>query len=69
MVRNLGTRGGGFGAYFYPQTDHIQAPESNINAFNSGLEKYGVYENLPKHWWKDPVVRKWKNNEVPSLSL
>ena len=67
MIRNLGTREGGFGAYFYPQTDHIQAPETNINAFTKGLEKYGVYANIPEHWWTDPIVNKWKNNEVPPL--
>jgi len=69
MVRNLGNRKGGFGAYFYPQTDHIQAPEPNINAFNKGLEKYSVYENIPEHWWTDPVINKWKDNEVPPLPL
>jgi hypothetical protein len=69
MVRNLGNRKGGFGAYFYPQTDHIQAPEPNINAFNKGLEKYSVYEKIPEHWWTDPVINKWKDNEVPPLPL
>ncbi|MHA1985527.1 MAG: uroporphyrinogen decarboxylase family protein [Promethearchaeota archaeon] len=69
MVRNLGTRNGGFGAYFYPQVDHIQAPESNINAFNKGLEKYGVYDNIPDHWWTFPIINKWNVNEVPPLPL
>jgi uroporphyrinogen-III decarboxylase len=67
MVRNLGTREGGFGAYFYPQTNHIQAPETNINAFTKGLEKYGVYTKIPEHWWKFPAMNKWKNKEVPPL--
>jgi len=67
MVRNLGTRKGGFGAYFYPQVDHIQAPEANINAFTTGLEKYGVYEAIPNHWWTDPIVDEWKYNKVPPL--
>ncbi|MFW9782952.1 MAG: uroporphyrinogen decarboxylase family protein [Candidatus Heimdallarchaeota archaeon] len=67
MVRNLGTQEGGFGAYFYPQVDHIQAPESNINAFTTGLEKYSVYANIPEHWWTFPVVNQWKSNEVPPL--
>ncbi|MFX1456365.1 MAG: uroporphyrinogen decarboxylase family protein [Promethearchaeota archaeon] len=69
MVRNLGTREGGFGAYFYPQVDHIQAPTSNINAFTSGLEKYGVYANIPDHWWTYPVAKQWRDNEVPPLPL
>ncbi|MHA2399801.1 MAG: uroporphyrinogen decarboxylase family protein [Promethearchaeota archaeon] len=67
MVRNLGTRNGGFGAYFYPQEHHIQAPESNVKAFTIGLEKYGVYSNIPEDWWTFPVVDNWKDNEVPPL--
>lgn len=67
MMRNLGTPEGGFGAYFYPQVDHIQAPQANINAFTKGLEKYGVYESIPKHWWSYPIVNEWKINEVPPL--
>jgi uroporphyrinogen decarboxylase len=69
MVRNMGTRKGGFGAYFYPQTDHIQAPDSNINAFIKGLEKYGVYSNIPERWWTFPITNKWNINEVPPLPL
>ncbi len=67
MVRNLGTPEGGFGAYFYPQTDHIQAPKVNIDAFTKGLEKYGVYETIPEHWWTYPIVDEWKYNKVPPL--
>jgi hypothetical protein len=67
MVRNLGTPEGGFGAYFYPQVDHIQVSKANINAFVKGLEKYGIYEDIPKHWWTYPVVNEWKNGEVPPL--
>lgn len=69
MIRNLGSREGGFGAYFYPQTNQIQAHETNINAFIKGLEKYGVYANIPEHWWTYPVVNKWRNNDVPPLPL
>ena len=67
MVRNLGTTNGGFGAYFYPQEDHIQVHQANIKAFTTGLEKYGVYESIPKHWWSYPIVNEWKINEVPPL--
>jgi len=67
MIRNLGTREGGFGAYFYPQVDHIQVPESNINAFIKGLEKYSVYNNIPEHWWTSPLINDWKYNKVPPL--
>lgn len=67
MVRNLGTPEGGFGAYFYPQPHHIHASEENINAFTSGLEKYGVYDAIPEHWWSYPIVNEWKINEVPPL--
>ncbi|MHA2129874.1 MAG: uroporphyrinogen decarboxylase family protein [Promethearchaeota archaeon] len=67
MIRNLGTPKGGFGAYFYPQVDHIQAPEENIKAFSEGLAKYGIYANIPMHWWSYPVVNDWKKDEVPPL--
>jgi uroporphyrinogen decarboxylase len=67
MIRNLGTPKGGFGAYFYPQVDHIQVSEANINAFAKGLDKYGIYEDIPKHWWTYPVLNEWKNGEVPPL--
>lgn len=67
MVRNLGTPLGGYGAYFYPQVDHIQAPEVNINAFSEGLKKYGDYPRIPDQWWTYPIVDDWKYNEVPPL--
>ncbi|MFW9882098.1 MAG: uroporphyrinogen decarboxylase family protein [Candidatus Thorarchaeota archaeon] len=67
MVRNLGTPEGGFGAYFYPQVDHIQAPEANVNAFSEGLKKYGVYAEIPKHWWTYPIADEWKCDRVPPL--
>ncbi len=67
MIRNLGTREGGFGAYFYPQVDHIQVPGSNINAFIKGLKKYGVYNNIPEHWWTSTLIDDWKYNSVPPL--
>ncbi|MBY8990452.1 MAG: hypothetical protein KGD58_06830 [Candidatus Lokiarchaeota archaeon] len=67
MIRNLGTKEGGFGAYFYPQVDHIQAPRANVKAFTKGLEKYGVYDRIPKHWWSYPVVNEWKYDKVPPL--
>jgi len=67
MIRNLGTPEGGFGAYFYPQPHHIHASEENINAFNNGLEKYGVYDKIPEHWWSYPIVNEWNDNEVPPL--
>lgn len=67
MVRNLGTPEGGFGAYFYPQTDHIKVPRANIKAFRSGVDKYGVYSNIPSHWWTHPVPEKWDERVVPPL--
>lgn len=67
MVRNLGTPEGGFGAYFYPQTYHIQVPKANVKAFNRGLEKYGVYANIPPLWWDAPLEDRWENDKVPLL--
>lgn len=67
MIRNLGTEKGGYGAYFYPQEDHIKAPRVNIDAFSAGLNKYGVYSRIPDHWWTYPVVVEWKYDEVPPL--
>ncbi|KKL17081.1 hypothetical protein LCGC14_2489150, partial [marine sediment metagenome] len=67
MVRNLGTKNGGFGAYFYPQPGDIKTPFKNIKAFQRGLDKYGAYAKIPKHWWNYPVIQDWKDNEVPNL--
>jgi uroporphyrinogen decarboxylase len=64
MVRNLGTPTGGYGAYFYPQTYHLGIPQENIDAFEGGLEKYGVYANIPGAWWAAPTPR-WRNSQVP----
>ena len=67
MIRNMGTPKGGYGAYFYPQVDHIQAPEDNINAFSEGLKKYGIYLKIPPHWWTYPISEEWKYDEIPPL--
>ena len=67
MMRNLGTPEGGFGAYFYPQTRHIKVPSENVRAFEKGLEKYGDYSKIPKHWWNHPTVEIWNDYEVPPL--
>lgn len=67
MMRNLGTPNGGFGAYFYPQEDHIQVPRENAIAFQEGLNKYGVYQNIPSHWWTYPIAKEWNPNIVPPL--
>ncbi|HME55899.1 MAG TPA: uroporphyrinogen decarboxylase family protein [Candidatus Lokiarchaeia archaeon] len=55
MVRNLGTPDGGFGAYYYPQPQHIKSPVNNIKAFTSGLKKYGTYAPIPPEWWVSSV--------------
>jgi hypothetical protein len=67
MIRNLGTKDGGFGAYFYPQPKDIRAPRKNIKAFERGLNKYGVYSNIPEHWWETPIINDWDNYTVPPL--
>jgi uroporphyrinogen decarboxylase len=67
MIRNLGTREGGFGAYFYPQPKDIRAPRKNIKAFERGLEKYGIYSNIPENWWEAPIINDWDNYTVPTL--
>lgn len=69
MVRNLGTKEGGFGAYFYPQPDVIKVSRKNIRAFEMGLKKYSVYSEIPAHWWDYPVVSEWKADVVPPLPL
>lgn len=65
MMRNLGTPNGGFGAYFYPQEDHIRVSSENIQAFERGLKKYGTYANIPNHWWTHPIEEVWIDNKVP----
>jgi len=67
MIRNMGAPKGGYGAYFYPQVDHIQAPTDNINAFSEGLKIYGVYSKIPPHWWTYPISYEWKYDEIPPL--
>jgi len=67
MVRNLGTKEGGFGAYFYPQPRDIRVPIQNSLAFKRGLEKYGVYSKIPEQWWDYPIPIEWKGDEVPPL--
>jgi Uroporphyrinogen decarboxylase (URO-D) len=67
MVRNLGTEKGGYGAYLYPQPQHIGVAKENITAFENGLKKYGVYENIPPSWWAHPTAEEWEPNEVPPL--
>ncbi len=67
MVRNLGTERGGFGAYLYPQPNHIGVPKQNIRAFERGLKEYGVYRDIPASWWDDPVTERWEDDLVPPL--
>jgi hypothetical protein len=67
MIRNLGTRDGGFGAYFYPQVGDIQVPHENIQAFHRGLKKYGTYSKVIESWWNYPTVEEWKDDAVPPL--
>jgi uroporphyrinogen-III decarboxylase len=67
MIRNLGTKKGGFGAYFYPQTRDIRAPRKNIKAFEKGLRKYGIYSEIPDDWWEYPLPENWDYNVVPPL--
>ena len=67
MIRNLGTRNGGFGAYFYPTPRDIRAPRKNIRAFRQGLKRFGTYEEIPDHWWNAPISEEWEDNKVPPL--
>lgn len=67
MVRNLGTRKGGYGASFYDDSKVIKVPRKNIRAFSKGLEKYGDYSKIPAHWWDCPTVESWNDFEVPPL--
>jgi len=67
MVRNLGTKNGGFGAFFYPTPNDLRVPQKNIKAFRRGLEKYGDYSKIPSHWWDYPTTEVWNDFEVPPL--
>jgi uroporphyrinogen-III decarboxylase len=55
MMKNLGTKRGGYGAYFYPTPEHIQTPKENIKAFKNGIKKYGNYSQIPNDWWEVEV--------------
>jgi len=67
MMCNLGTKEGGFGAYFYSHPFHIKAPQVNQDAFKKGLEKYGTYSEIPAHWWNYPTIDEWDDYVVPPL--
>lgn len=67
MMRNLGTKNGGFGAYFYPTPRDIRASRKNIKAFKQGLKRFGTYEKIPDHWWNAPISEEWENDKVPPL--
>jgi Uroporphyrinogen decarboxylase (URO-D) len=67
MMNNMGTKDGGFIAYFYPQPSHILAPRTNIKAFSAGLRKYGVYDKIPTSWWNEPTPEEWSG--VPPLPI
>jgi hypothetical protein len=61
MVRNLGIKTGGFGAYFYPTPTDIKANMENIKAFKKGLKKYGTYHDIPADWWNSPIPSCWND--------
>jgi hypothetical protein len=67
MIRNLGTKDGGYGAFFYITPQEIHVPKQNIRAFQRGLKKYGNYSKIPQYWWDYPVPEKWENDIVPPL--
>ena len=67
MMRNLGTPDGGYGAYFYPQPQHILVPAENYNGFQKGLEKYGTYAKIPRSWWEIPTLEEWDAHVVPPV--
>jgi len=67
MIRNLGTKDGGFGAYFYPTPTDLNAPKKNIKAFQKGLKKYGDYSKIPDDWWQYPLPEEWDDFTVPEL--
>ncbi len=70
MMRNLGTKDGGFGAYYYPTASkHIQVPVENVKAFGEGIKKFGNYSKIPPHWWDHPIVEDWDDNIVPPLPI
>ncbi|MFX0083009.1 MAG: hypothetical protein ACFE94_14765 [Candidatus Hodarchaeota archaeon] len=65
MIRNLGTKNGGFGAYFYPTPNDLRTPRKNIRAFGRGLEKHRDYSKIPSHWCDYLIKDEWKDFEVP----
>ena len=67
MMRNLGTKNGGFGAYFYPTPRDLKTPRRNIKAFQTGLDNYGNYSKIAPTWWDYPTQEKWHDFEVPPL--
>ncbi len=67
MMRNLGTKNGGYGVYFYDDFKDLNMPRKNIKALEKGVKKYGNYSNIPAHWWEYPTPDEWNDFEVPPL--
>ncbi|MFX1570053.1 MAG: uroporphyrinogen decarboxylase family protein [Promethearchaeota archaeon] len=67
MMRNLGTKNGGYGVFFYDDYKDINVPRKNIKALEHGVEKYGDYSTIPAHWWDYPTPNEWNDFEVPPL--
>jgi hypothetical protein len=67
MIRNLGTKNGGYGAYFYDDTKVIRVSRKNVKAFERGLKKFGTYSEIPPHWWDEPFIEEWQDHVVPAL--
>jgi hypothetical protein len=67
MMRNLGTRHGGYGAFFYPTPTDLKVSNKNVKAFKKGIDKYGNYAKIPQSWWEHPVPQEWGNYQVPPI--
>ena len=67
MIKNLGTKHGGYGAYFYDTPKDLRVPRKNIKAFKKGVDRFGIYSKIPEDWWDHPNPEKWQDNMVPPL--
>ncbi len=69
MMRNLGTKNGGFGLYPYAAPSVIDVPRENVKAILRGLKEFGTYSKIPIHWWESPTLEEWDMDTVPPLPL
>jgi hypothetical protein len=67
MMRNLGTKNGGYGLQPYAEPRVLEVPRENEKAIMRASKEFGSYSKIPSHWWDYPTLDKWDMDTVPPL--